>query len=189
MSASKLLIGVVGLVTLVSPIQSSSSKIPDEHMEIEIHTRTNEISKEVKLQQEFVSTHAEFIPEEEYEKEIVEEEWIEVNIHVSYYTDLQCENTINKETTDALGGKLVRGTIAIPRSMPLGTKFIIEGFDGEYIGKDRGSRKYIKWIDGNTMKIDMYIARIYGESDDDYFKRVNSKGITKTTGKYLLPKE
>lgn len=177
------MIGVLGLAILLAPTQLSSSQIVDEFMEADIQTRTNEVKQIDKVEEvEFVSSHQEEIIEEV-------EEWIEVNIHVSYYTDLPIENTPNKPTTDAQGNKLTYGTIAIPRDLPLGTTFIIDGFDGEYVGRDRGSRKYIKWIDDNTMKIDMYIPRKSGESNSTYYKRVNNMGVTKTTGRYLLPKE
>lgn len=119
-----------------------------------------------------------------------EDEWISVNLHISYYTDLIYENS-SHGAVDAKGNKLKFGTIAIPRDLPLGTEFKIEGYDNIFYGTDRGSKKYIKWLDKEktTMKIDMFIPRNKGESESAYFKRVNMKGITKTTGKYKLPKE
>ena len=189
MSKSKVMMFSLGLAILFAPMEISSTQILDDYMEVEIHNRTKEIIEEVKLEEtEFMSTHAEFIQIEVKEEVKVKSEWINVNLHVSYYTDLPIENTPNKPTTDAQGNKLIKSTIAIPRDLPLGTKFIIDGFDGEYVGRDRGSKKYIKWLSEDTMKIDMHIPRNKGESDSTYYKRVNNMGVTKTTGRYKLPK-
>lgn len=190
MSKSKVMMLSLGLVILFTPMKISSAQIVDDYMEVEIHNRTKEIIEEVKLEEEeVISTHAGFIQIEVEEEVEIESEWIDVNIHVSYYTDLPIENTPNKPTTDAIVNKLIHGTIAIPRDLPLHTTFVIDGFDGEYVGRDRGSKKYIKWLSDDTMKIDMYIPRNKGESDSAYYKRVNNMGITKTTGEYKLPKE
>lgn len=190
MSQSKLAIGVVGLaIFILAPIQLLPSKISDENMETHIETRTKEVSHEV-LNEVKSQNEVEFIGiQQEEVVELEEEDWIDINLHISFYTDLQSENTVGKETTDAQGNKLVYGTIAIPRDLPLGTTFIIDGFDGEFTGRDRGSKKYIKWLDSNTMKIDMHIPRISGESNSAYHKRVYHMGVVKTIGKYLLPKE
>ena len=119
----------------------------------------------------------------------VEEEWIEVNLHISYYTTLDCENS-SYGAIDAQGNELKFGTIAIPRDLPLGTQFKIDGYeDMIFTGTDRGSTKYIRWIDTNTMKIDMCIPRNKGEGDKAYFNRVNSMGVTKTTGRYKVKED
>lgn len=196
MSQSKLMVGVVGLaIFILAPIQLSSSQTMRNSMETNIETCTEEVNKSVinkiKLQEEGEEIEFISIQQEDSIEEVVvvEEEWINVNLHISFYTDLQAENTLGKETTDAQGNKLVYSTIAIPRDLPLGTTFIIDGFDGEFIGRDRGSKKYIRWIDDKTMKIDMYISKILGENNSAYHKRVYQMGVVKTTGKYLLPKE
>ena len=170
MSKSKLKIIVLGLAILLAPIHVSSGQTVDECMETEIHTRTEE-------EIQFISTIAETTIDMKEEASIAEnvEEWIPVNLHISYYTDLQCENTIGKETTDAIGNKLVFGTIAIPRDLPLGTEFKIEGYDSIFYGNDRGSKKYIKWIDENTMKVDMFIPRIKNE-DEKVQELINEEG-------------
>lgn len=209
MSQSKLMIGVVGLaIFTLAPIQLSSSKILSKPMEtsVGVHTAEKEevdtdtdlkkiksrnIEQPVAKQVEFISIQQEEVVEviEPVETPVVTESWIDINLHISFYTDLQSENIVGQETTDAQGNSLVFGTIAIPRDMPLGTRFTIDGFDGEFVGRDRGSKKYIKWVDNNTIKIDMFIPRQSGESNSAYHRRVNNKGIVKTTGKYLLPKE
>ena len=113
------------------------------------------------------------------------EEWIDVKIKISFYTDLKCENS-SLGSVDAQGNKLIYGTLAVPRDMELGTEFTIDGYEGMFIARDRGSSKYIKWLDDTTVKIDMFIPRKNGESNKDYFKRVNSLGIVETTGRYKI---
>lgn len=105
---------------------------------------------------------------------------IEVSFKVSYYTSLACENT-KYGAVDALGNPLVYGTIAVPKDVPLKSKFVVNG--EEFVARDRGSK--IKWIDSNTMKIDMFIPRNKGESDNAYYKRVNNMGIQDAKGYYI----
>lgn len=171
MSKVKAMSIALGLAVMLTPVQASSAEILDASMEDEIYTQTKE-------EVEFVSTIAEMAIEEQ-------KKWVEVDIHITYYTGLICENT-HHGSVDAQGGSLKYGTIAIPRNIPLGTIFQIDGFDTEFVGRDRGSKKYIKWIDENTMKIDMYIPPKKNESDSAYYNRVNAMGITKTKGKYLI---
>lgn len=171
MSKVKAMSIALGLAIMLMPMQASSAEILDNSMEDEIlNTQTKE--------KEFVSTVAEMAITEQ-------KKWVEVNIHITYYTGLICENT-HYGSVDAQGNPLKYGTIAVPRNIPLGTVFQIEGFDTEFVGRDRGSKKYIKWLDENTMKIDMYIPPMKNESNSAYYKRVNAMGITKTKGKYLL---
>lgn len=176
MRSPKMLL-LIGLATfiMVAPTGNASKIVADYETVNQTPTITNEKIDEV----EFVSTHQEEIIE------VKQEKWKEINVHISYYTSLICENT-SYGSVDAQGNQLVYGTIAIPRDLPLGTRFKLDGFDGEFIGRDRGSKKYIKWLDSNTMKVDMFIPRNKGENDNTYYKRVNNMGITKTTGRYLI---
>lgn len=112
-----------------------------------------------------------------------EEEWIPIDLHISYYTDLLCENT-SYGSVDAMGKQLKYGTLAIPRELPLGTRFKIDGHDTIFTGTDRGSKKHIRFIDDKTMKIDLFIPRQNGENNSQYYNRVNDMGITKTKGYY-----
>lgn len=110
---------------------------------------------------------------------------IEVNLVITYYTSLTCENG-PWGAVDAQQNPLIHTTVAVPRDIPLGTTFTIEGDETIYVARDRGSRKHIKWIDSDTMKIDMFVPRNSGEDDDSYYRRVNNLGITKVKGRYYL---
>lgn len=105
---------------------------------------------------------------------------IEVNFKISFYTSLACENT-KYGAVDAMGNSLKYGTIAVPKNIPLKSKFHID--DEEFVARDRGGK--IKWIDENTMKIDIFIPRKKGESDSQYYKRVNNMGIQSAKGYYI----
>lgn len=189
-SKSSNLLLLIGLATMITaPINATSISIVDEVMEVKNITHTIDLKSKGVV--ETVDTNQ--IMKERFDivEDVEEDSWIEVDLHISYYTDLPIENTPNKETTDAQGNSLVFGTLATPRDLALGTKFMIEGYDNEFIGRDRGSKKYIKWLnkEKTLMKVDMFIPRNKGESDKTYLKRVDNLGITKTTGKYKIEKK
>lgn len=108
---------------------------------------------------------------------------IQVNIVATFYSALGEENG-GYAGINALGGKLKQGSLAVPKDIPLGSKFYIEGY-GNFVADDRGGA--IKRIDSNTIKVDIFVPRISGESDSTYRKRVNNMGRVNTTGWYTLP--
>lgn len=108
---------------------------------------------------------------------------IAVNIVATFYSALGEENG-GYAGINALGGKLKQGSLAVPKDIPLGTKFYIEGY-GNFVADDRGGA--IKRIDSNTIKVDIFVPRKSGESDRAYKKRVNNMGRVRTTGWYVLP--
>ena len=110
-----------------------------------------------------------------------------INIEISFYTDLIEENS-HLGGIDAQGNPLIWGTIAVPRSVELGTKFEIKGYEGTtFVARDRGSIKHIRIKEDGTYRIDMFIPRQNGEDDDQYWLRVNNLGKVKTTA--LMYKE
>lgn len=106
-----------------------------------------------------------------------------VNIVATFYSALGEENG-GYVGINALGGKLKQGSLSVPKDIPLGTKFYIEGY-GDFVADDRGGA--IKRIDANTIKVDIFIPRKSGESDNAYRKRVNNMGRIKTKGWYTTP--
>lgn len=100
-----------------------------------------------------------------------------INAKLSFYTDLDCENYQGCNGITASGVKLYDGVIA-NNTYEMGTTFYFKGY-GEYELLDRGGRG----LYGNNF--DMYIPRNYGESDNNYFTRINNMGIRKITG-YIL---
>ncbi len=120
-----------------------------------------------------------------YNIEESKEKYIEIECELSYYTTLNCENGYG--AIDAQGNKLKFGTIATPRSVPLGTEFEFDVFDGvRFIGTDRGSTKHIRITKDGIYRIDVCIERNKGESDSEYWNRVNALGKTKTKGKMYI---
>jgi len=108
---------------------------------------------------------------------------ISVNIVATFYSALGEENG-GYAGINALGGKLKQGSLAVPKDIPLGSKFYIEGY-GNFVADDRGGA--IKRIDSNTIKVDIFVPRNGGESDDAYRRRVDNMGRVKTTGWYTMP--
>lgn len=119
----------------------------------------------------------------------IQGEYKSVNVVVTFYTSLPSENGGNTGM-NAINGMLKVGSLSAPKDIPFGTTFIIEGLPADtqtntFVVDDRGGA--IKWIDSNTMKLDVYISRKQGESDSEYYKRVNNLGVFKLTAKYKLP--
>lgn len=115
-----------------------------------------------------------------------QEEYIEIECELSYYTTLNCENGYG--AIDAQGNKLKFTTIAIPREVSLGTEFSFDVFEGvRFTGTDRGSKKHIRIRkEDGVYRIDVCIERIKGESNEEYKSRVNAMGKTKTKGKMYI---
>ncbi|MGL4801885.1 MAG: hypothetical protein ACRC18_06440 [Cetobacterium sp.] len=102
----------------------------------------------------------------------------EYTVHLSFYSDLACENSIYGNVT-ATGEILSPGMVA-NNFLDFGTNIYMEGY-GLKVNKDRGSKKYFNSIE----KFDVFIPRNQGESDSQYYKRVNNLGRTTTKG-YIL---
>lgn len=100
-----------------------------------------------------------------------------ITFEVSFYSDLNCENGFGNIT--ATGKTLENGMIA-NNFLEFGTKVYIEGLGLKTV-EDRGSKKYFNAID----KIDVFIPRNHGESDSEYYKRVNNLGRKNIDG-YIL---
>lgn len=106
-------------------------------------------------------------------EEIKEErsKYREVDANISFYTNLPSEN--GGYSVTSLGNPHIPGiTIAAPKDIPFGTK-IDCGIYGLRSVDDRGGA--IKW-NGNIIKLDIFIARNKGETDQQYKNRVNSMG-------------
>ena len=192
MSKSRKMMIALGLALVFAPITASSSNvIVDEVMEEVSITRT--IENEV-IEVDFESTVAEMhkeqlkIEKELYKKEEAKKEYIEVDCEITFYTSLLCENT-KYGAVDAQSNPLKWGTIAIPRDYELGTKFEFDGISGTFTGTDRGSKKHIKIKSNGVVRVDMFVPRNKGESDDNYYRRVNSYGRFKTKGRILIEQD
>ena len=96
---------------------------------------------------------------------------------LSFYSDLNCENGYGNLT--ASGKTLSDGMIA-NNYLDFGTNVYIDGY-GLKVVEDRGSYKYFNAVN----KADVFVSRIEGESDSEYYKRVNMLGRKNVDG-YIL---
>lgn len=94
---------------------------------------------------------------------------------LTYYTDLNSENGYG--AVNCLGERLEHTMIA-SNYYPLGTKIVIDGVTYEV--RDRGSSRF-----NNPKRLDMFIPRNQGESNREYYKRVNNMGVRKVKG-YII---
>lgn len=108
--------------------------------------------------------------EEQKKNEI---EWQEFT--VSFYTGLEEENSIHGNV-DCKGRPLERGVIA-NNVLPLGTKIFLEKDYGTRIVSDKGGRNF-----NNSNHIDLYVAKLDGETREQWKARANSYGVKKIRG-------
>jgi 3D (Asp-Asp-Asp) domain-containing protein len=98
----------------------------------------------------------------------------EVDITLTFYTSLAEENG-GFNGINCIGKKLTSGTVA-NNVLPLGTEIYTKEF-GTLTVSDRGGNNF------NTInRLDVYVPREDGESDRDYFIRVNKMGKIKVKG-------
>ena len=157
--------------------KSNKIEIIDSNTESE-YTSKQKLTKKIKPKKVIKKSKKE--KELEYWSKVTGKKVIKVtkiNAKLSFYTDLDCENYPGCNGVTASGVKLYDGVIA-NNTYEMGTTFYFKGY-GEYELLDRGGRG----LYGNNF--DMYIPRNYGESDNNYFTRINNMGIHKTTG-YIL---
>ena len=158
------------------------------HEAKETLTNIDELEHEVNVKKE--QAKIEQIQMEEV-KAKEEKDYKDVTLTLTFYTGLESENGKGRAYMNAISGKLVGGqSIAMPRDIPFGSTIDIEGY-GSRICDDRGSKKYIKWLNSEKthMKVDLYIAPNKGESDKQYWKRVNNMGVIKGVKAKLYIKE
>ena len=100
----------------------------------------------------------------------------EIYARLSFYTSLDCENGFGAITST--GARLRDGIIA-NNMYPIGTNIHFKGY-GHYQVLDRGGSGF-----NNYNSFDVFVPRNYGESDSQYYNRVNNLGIKQVKG-YIL---
>jgi hypothetical protein len=102
---------------------------------------------------------------------------------LTYYgaTYNECGN--NKFIT-ASGIPVREGHIAVPKEIPFGSKIIINGT--EYIATDRGNPKYICMLNDGSIRVDIFVGRMNGESVSQYEKRIAKMGTQKVVGELYI---
>lgn len=121
--------------------------------------------------------------QEKAEQERIEKEKYKRTFIVTYYGSTYNECGNNHFIT-ASGIPVQEGHIAVPRSIPFGSKIILDGI--EYIATDTGNPKYICELSDGTLRVDVFVGRQYGENDYQYEKRVNNMGTKKIEGELYM---
>lgn len=152
MSKSKPMLVAIGLaIILITPVTTSSAMIVDTPMEkeTELNNRTNELK--IKQEMEFISSHAEFIPEDIETVEIDEKEYIG-KFTITHYCSCDDCNYPYGGYPAANGEEMIVGyTVAVdPNIISLDTIIEIDGY-GIRKAQDTGGR-----IKKN--KIDMLVS-------------------------------
>lgn len=114
-------------------------------------------------------------------------EGIPVRLLVTYYgnTSSQCGNS---KGIMANGDTVHYGSIAVPYSIPLGSKIIMDKSGREFIAKDRGNSKYICELGENYYRVDIFIPKNEGESISAYEERVRAMGTDDVTARLVISK-
>lgn len=101
-------------------------------------------------------------------------EHTKLTFELSFYTDLNCENGYGNLTAS---GKILKDGMIANNFLPFGTKVYLEDYGMKTV-EDVGSEEYFTSIN----KIDVLVPRNYGESDGEYYRRVNNMGRRYVTG-------
>ena len=113
-------------------------------------------AKEKALLEKYRKESEEAFKRDKIRKEESKKEWH--NFILTYYSGSAKENG-NSLMKTASGTKMVAGrTIAVPRSIPFGTKIYIKGH--EYIAEDTGNPKYICVLPNGDIRVDIYVDSI-----------------------------
>lgn len=111
--------------------------------------------------------------------------WLEQNTKtfvLTYYgsTVNECGNDLG---ITASGKKVQSGMVASPPCLSFGTQIQIG--DNVYVVEDRGHPDFIKQNNDGSIRLDVYIPRLSGESTAQYEKRVNDMGVKRVQGVIL----
>lgn len=122
-----------------------------------------------------------------HQKEVKQKKGIPVRLLVTYYgaTKSQCGNS---DGIMANQEKAHYGAIAVPQSIPIGSKIIMDKSGRKFIAKDRGNPKYICELGNNYYRVDIFIPRLESEINNDiaYEKRVRAMGTDDVTAMLII---
>lgn len=110
---------------------------------------------------------------------------VSIRLLATYYGNSasQCGND---KGIMADGRQVFYGAIAVPQSISLGSKIVMDKSGREFIASDRGNPKYICELGENYYRVDIFIPRNEGESTHAYEKRVRDMGTDDVTAKLIL---
>ena len=142
------------------------------------------IEREKKLEEERLRKLEEERLRKEEERP-AHQRWLEQNtktLVLTYYgrTVNECGNDLG---ITASGKKVQSGMVASPPCLSFGTQIQIG--DNVYVVEDRGHPDFIKQNNDGSIRLDVYIPRLSGESTAQYEKRVNDMGVKRVQGVIL----
>lgn len=108
--------------------------------------------------------------------EIVEPEYEYIEFKLTYYTDMPSEN--GGYTVTCTGKELEVGMVA-NNYLSIGTEIYLEDY-GTVVVEDRGGSNF-----NVENRLDVFVPRNSGESDEEYLSRVNNMGIDYISG-YII---
>ena len=163
---------------LINRIRKSEYN-PQTMMEVKLQEKRKQEEMDNKIQEQIDKT-AEYKRSDEYKLREETRSWrlprgISIDqlepiiMEISYYSDLAIENSKYGNIT-ATGKTLQNGMIA-NNHLDFGTNVYIEG-EGMKVVEDRGNSKYFSTV----AACDVFVPRIPGENNTEYFNRVNAKG-------------
>ena len=163
---------------LINRIRKSEYN-PQTMMEVKLQEKRKQEEMDNKIQEQIDKT-AEYKRSDEYKLREETRSWrlprgISIDqlepiiMEISYYSDLAIENSKYGNIT-ATGTTLQNGMIA-NNHLDFGTNVYIEG-EGMKVVEDRGNSKYFSTV----AACDVFVPRIPGENNTEYFNRVNAKG-------------
>lgn len=169
------------LELLDEPHAYKTPKIVMMEKEFEKHR----IEREKKLEEERLRKLEEERLRKEEEKRQAHQRWLEQNTKtfvLTYYgsTVNECGNDLG---ITASGKKVQSGMVASPPCLSFGTQIQIG--DNVYVVEDRGHPDFIKQNNDGSIRLDVYIPRLSGESTAQYEKRVNDMGVKRVQGVIL----
>lgn len=152
---------------------------PQTMLEVKLEEKRKQEEMDRKIQEQ-IEELVEYIGSDEYKLREETRSWrlprgISIDqlqpimMEISYYSDLAIENSKYGNIT-ATGKTLQNGMIA-NNYLDFGTNVYIEG-EGMKVVEDRGNSKYFSTV----AACDVFVPRMPGENNTEYFNRVNAKG-------------
>jgi hypothetical protein len=171
------------------PFEKAKGLVVDDDIQIEElklleEPHTYRIPEMTRLEKEFEKHRIKKEKKLEEERQTYQQ-WLNENTRtfvLTYYgsTVNECGNDLG---ITASGKKVQSGMVASPPCLSFGTQIQIG--DNTYVVEDRGHPNFIKQNNDGSIRLDVFIPRLDGESTAQYEKRVNSMGIQRVDGVIL----
>lgn len=174
----KMVILILITILASSLLKGLEIKAQNEYVKVKLAMSTS-LSQGLQKNTVIKNNTSKSIPKDQEKKSVLPYRTVKV-VMSAYCGCSECCGEWSKHNLTASGTIPSRGrTAAAPRSI-LGSKLEIDGY-GTYILEDTGNPKYVKWIDKNTIKVDIYMG-----NDNNAHERAIKFGIKESTAKLYL---